>query len=221
METSYSGQSLSANKEPFNSQEASRKYDEQPLHAEMARRIGNALLKAYPFNEESTTVLDFACGTELSLLYTKSILGVDSNTMNAIRNQGIPEEEMHAVCVPEELVTDVGEAPTELEKLLGGLKFDVVICCMAYHHIRSIPSITCTLSSCLKPGGYLFVADVESVSRPSSSAGDLELGPLEPIFSDGVCDAGIVVHQYGFSEQSIKTVFYGGWFDRCFPIREV
>lgn len=143
-----------------------------------------------------------------------------------VRNQGIPEDEMHAICIPEELVTRNGacQVPIELDEPLNGVKFDVVIvssssiprphtlttsqCCMSYHHFGSISYVTRMLASFLKPGGYLFVADVESVPQTSNhSESGTELEILEPIFSDGVCDAGIVVHKYGFSEKSIRSVF--------------
>ncbi|KAJ3784060.1 hexaprenyldihydroxybenzoate methyltransferase [Lentinula aff. detonsa] len=216
---------VSANRNHFNSPNVSQKHDEQPLHVEMARRIGKALLKAYPFNDEQTIVLDFACGTGLNsrvlASHVKTIIGVDiSQEMvdrynKRVANQGISEEEMRAVCIPEELLSDTSvdqeEHNLQLKKLLGGVEFDVAICCMSYHHFPSISSATRTLSSLLKPGGHLYVADVESIPVQSSAhesnntqQSDVD---LEPIFPGGACEAGVVMHKYGFSRDEIKGIF--------------
>lgn len=50
-----------ANKEYFDKK--AEVYDEQPQVEEMARRLSRAMLDVYPFDEASTTVMDFACGT--------------------------------------------------------------------------------------------------------------------------------------------------------------
>lgn len=56
-----------ANKGHYDEEEA-KKYDERPSAIELARRLGEAMVKAYPFDESRTTVMDFACGTGLSSL---------------------------------------------------------------------------------------------------------------------------------------------------------
>ncbi|KAH7874442.1 S-adenosyl-L-methionine-dependent methyltransferase [Lentinula edodes] len=206
MEPRSAEQFISANKHHFDSEHVSQKHDEQPLHAEMAKRIGKALLKAYPFDDENTTVLDFACGTGLDLYclnsrvlapYVKSIVGVDiSQEMvdrynKRVENQGIPREEMRAICIPEQLQTHANDL--RLAKLLGDIEFDVAICCMSYHHFPSISSITRTLSSLLKPGGHLYIADVESIPIQSTP--------------HGPSNNSVVMHKYGFSKLEMKDVF--------------
>ncbi|KAJ3756676.1 S-adenosyl-L-methionine-dependent methyltransferase [Lentinula raphanica] len=207
----------------FNSPDVSQQYDDQPLHTEMANRIGKALLKAYTFDDEQTTVLDFACGTGLNSRvlapYAKTIIGIDiSQEMvdrynTRVTNQGIEPEEMRAICVPENLLDNPEESRSRLKNLLGGIEFDVAICCMSYHHFASITSATRTLSSLLKPGGYLYVADVESIpAQPSAPESDTNAAPhsafnREPIFPQGACEAGIVVHKYGFSKLEMLHVF--------------
>ncbi|KAJ3855341.1 S-adenosyl-L-methionine-dependent methyltransferase [Lentinula lateritia] len=153
--------------------------------------------------------------------YVKSIVGVDiSQEMvdrynKRVENQGIHHEEMRAICIPEQLLThaDVSdENDLRLAKLLGDVEFDVAICCMSYHHFPSIFSITRTLSSLLKPGGHLYIADVESIPMDSTPHGPgnnnkQSASDLEAIFPDGICDAGVVTHKYGFSELEMKDVF--------------
>lgn len=51
-----------ANKQHYDDIEA-QKMDERSDINIMGRLIGKAMLEAYPFNEEQTTVMDFACGT--------------------------------------------------------------------------------------------------------------------------------------------------------------
>jgi hypothetical protein len=51
-----------ANKAHFNHNKAET-YDKRPDTIELSRRQSNAMIKAYPFDESKTTVMDFACGT--------------------------------------------------------------------------------------------------------------------------------------------------------------
>ena len=50
-----------ANKDYFD--EHAHQYNDRPGAHELARRLGAAMISAYPFNEDSTSVLDYACGT--------------------------------------------------------------------------------------------------------------------------------------------------------------
>nr|GAT54405.1 predicted protein [Mycena chlorophos] len=144
-----------------------------------------AFLDAYPFDDEATTVLDFACGKGLTSRglapHCKRIVAVDKNPDSVkffaeqIQNQGIPSEEMNVVC------TELQGLPTELD----GEKFDVVVCSAAYHHLESISDTTRTLAFFLKPHGHLLVVDF--------------LTTTDPIPED-------VPHKFGFSEKDIRTV---------------
>lgn len=147
----------------FNQQyfdENAAKYDDFPGAVQLTTKIGDAILKKYQFDENSTTVMDYACGTGLVSRclapYTKKIVGVDIsqgmvNQYNLrVSNQGIPPEEMQAVRI--ELKGEEGE--------LDSIKFDVIVCSMAYHHFTDINDTTRILVSFLKPGGRLMVADL-------------------------------------------------------------
>ncbi|THU80114.1 S-adenosyl-L-methionine-dependent methyltransferase [Dendrothele bispora CBS 962.96] len=189
--------SAELNKTYFNSDNTAEKYDDHPLHAEMAKRIGHAIVDAYPFDDETTTILDYACGTGLNSRqlapHAKLIVGVDISqgmvdTYNQkISNQGIPFDEMRAVCL--ELKGEEGE--------LDGMKFDVVQCCMSYHHFssESLLPITSMLAFFLKEGGCLFVADVQSTPE------------REDIFGDGLCSSSVVTQKTGFSEEEMFELF--------------
>jgi len=51
-----------ANKDFFNTPGVAERYAERPDAVECAQRLAAVMLKAYPFNEEKTTIMDFACG---------------------------------------------------------------------------------------------------------------------------------------------------------------
>jgi len=59
---SHSHDYSEANKAHFDEAEA-EKYDKRSDAIELTRRQSNAMIKAYPFDEFKTTVMDFACGT--------------------------------------------------------------------------------------------------------------------------------------------------------------
>ncbi|KAF9809245.1 hypothetical protein IEO21_07474 [Rhodonia placenta] len=184
----------SANRDHFN--ETAHEYDDRPHALELARRLGQAIRKTYPslLDEDSTAMMDFACGTGLISRelcpYVKSIVGVDISPGMVEQfnlrasNQGLAPEEMQAVCV--ELKGSTNE--------LNGQKFDVIVCALAYHHFSSIEDTTRIISTFLKPGGSLLVADI----MKSTLHGE--------IFPDG---GHIVAHQHGFDEEELRRVFEG------------
>ena len=61
-----------ANKTYFN-QEYAQMFDVRPDVVEAAQRIAQAMLQVYPFDEQSTTVMDYACGTGSSDFPSKLI----------------------------------------------------------------------------------------------------------------------------------------------------
>jgi 2-polyprenyl-3-methyl-5-hydroxy-6-metoxy-1,4-benzoquinol methylase len=188
------GDFASANKAHFNNVQSNV---EDPRWVENAKRSARAILNHFPFDEESTTVLDFACNVGLLSReiagHTKLLVGVDISQTPVdifnehVSNHGIPPEEMRAVCV--ELKGDEGE--------LDGLKFDVVTCSASYHHFEDINKITKILSFFLKPGGVLLVVDI-------TPKGD---GPSEKLlFPENL---NFVPHKHGLSEKVIKDAFDG------------
>lgn len=118
----------------------------------------------------------------------KSILGIDiSQGMvdqynTRVHNQGIPPEDMRARCIELE-----GE-----ETELDGLKFDVVLCAMAYHHLPFPQETTRLLAFFVKPGGTLLVADYQAEDDGTA-------------IPDTHAD--IVAHKAGFNEAQMKDMF--------------
>ncbi|KAF7971463.1 hypothetical protein HWV62_21044 [Athelia sp. TMB] len=181
-----------ANKHHYDDLEAER-MDERADANVMGKLVGKLMLDAYPFADDQTVVLDFACGTGIIsrqlVSSTRRIIGVDiSDAMVRRYNlradwQGLAPEEMHAIC------TDLEHSPEGLD----GERFDVIVCASSYHHFDSIESVTNTLASYLKPGGVLLVTDIaqradntEVISHPH---------------------AHIVAHRRGFSPAEMESVF--------------
>lgn len=162
---------------------------------DVAKRVGVALREAFPslFNKESTTVMDYACGTghvsRVLFPYLKSILGVDISQgvvdlYNArAAEQGVSEN-MKAVRA--ELKGDGSE--------LDGAKFDVIVCSAAYHHFPDVQETTRILASFLKPGGSLIVLDFAKFPEASK-----------------VMDAHVhvVPNVHGFDESKMRELFEG------------
>ncbi|EMD34311.1 hypothetical protein CERSUDRAFT_107518 [Gelatoporia subvermispora B] len=161
------------------------------------------MLEEHPdlFNEETTTVLDYACGTGVFsrelCQHVQSIVGVDISSGSVDKyntrasNQGLVPEEMKAVCV--ELKGEARE--------LNGAKFDLVVCSMSYHHFADVDAVTRTLTYFLKPGGSLLVADVMAKEE------DMEKDKSLEIFPEHVQH--VVAHHGGFDEAKMRRTFEG------------
>ncbi|KAI0628797.1 S-adenosyl-L-methionine-dependent methyltransferase [Trametes polyzona] len=136
---------------------------EHPYARELGIKNVEAMRETYPdlFDKERTEVLDFACGTGLVSQalrpYVKSIVGVDISQGSVdIYNKQAADmgfaDQMKAVRA--ELKGEPGE--------LDGRKFDLITCCLSYHHMPDIDEVTRALAFFLKPGGSLLVIDIKA-----------------------------------------------------------
>jgi len=145
--------------------------------------------------------LDYACGAGLVSRelapHAKSIVGVDISQGMVdqynlrVYNQGIPPEEMGAIC------TKLEGNQAELD----GKKFDVVVCASAYHHIQSIEHVTRVLSYFLKPGGALLVVDLEKTDVDVHTDSHREIVPHR----GGIAKADI---EYAFKSADLESFTY-------------
>ncbi|OCH94864.1 S-adenosyl-L-methionine-dependent methyltransferase [Obba rivulosa] len=190
---------VSANREYYDKE--AHKYDARQDVAAVTKNIVIAMRETYPdlFDKDSTTVLDYACGTGMVsrelIPYAKSIVGVDISggaveVYNTRASElGLAPEEMNAVCA--ELKGNEDE--------LDGAKFNVIVCSMSYHHFGSIDAVTQTLAFFLKPGGSLLVSDRTPGSKSEQDAAE--------DVPENVRHA--VAHLHGFDEEAMRRVFEG------------
>ncbi|KAF8917670.1 S-adenosyl-L-methionine-dependent methyltransferase, partial [Mucidula mucida] len=159
---------VSANKEHFD--KTAGEYESKiPAIQEITAKEAKFIVSdGYKFDPNSTTLLNFACGTGLIekdlIAHCKRIQGVDiSQGMVDKYNEraeslGVADK-MRAVAL--ELKADEG--------MFEGEKFDVVLCTMAYHHFESPLEITKLLKFFLKPGGVLIITDREGQAQGNDS----------------------------------------------------
>ncbi|KAH8832090.1 S-adenosyl-L-methionine-dependent methyltransferase [Flagelloscypha sp. PMI_526] len=141
------------------------------------KRTIEEILQLYPFDRESTTVLDFACGNgDIAALlspHVYSIIGVDiSQGMVDRFNETASTRniDMKAFCGD---ILDASQVPEALSEKA----FDVIICCLAYHHFTDLSAMTMRLISYLKPGGALIIS--EFLKYPLSTTSHAHIIPHE------------------------------------------
>ncbi|KAG8769114.1 hypothetical protein FRC12_005168 [Ceratobasidium sp. 428] len=188
---------LEANREHFDSQAHVHGYETNEIAQTLAKKCGAAILKAFPFDEDKTVAMDYACGVGLLSQtlapHTRTLIGVDISPKSVtyfnerVANQGISSDEMRAICV-ELKERGVGEPDA-----LDGIEFDVIVCTNAYHHFDDIGVVTKTLASYLKPGtGTLLVIDL--IRSPTSESLHKDHGH-------------VVAHKGGFVEEAVRDAF--------------
>ncbi|KAL0066498.1 hypothetical protein AAF712_006541 [Marasmius tenuissimus] len=147
------------------------------------------VLKAAPFNKNTSEVMDFGCGNgfNASLLvpHAKTILGIDVSSgmvdefNKNVKKWGIAEDgNISAIHVD---LTEGG---------LDGRKFDIIFSSMVYHHLPSPEETTKLLASYLKPGGRLLVTDWIKGEHETYTE-----------------QIGSIMKVGGFSEEEMKSIF--------------
>jgi len=189
----------SANREHFDKH--AHQADDLPGVQELARKITDAIKDSCTssFDENSSTVLDYACGTGLIsrglVPNVKSIVGVDiSQGMVDQYNQRVEKEVIPAHKMKAIRAELKGESSE-----LDGAKFDLAICSMAFHHFSSISDHAKIISFFLKPGGSLVVIDIFKKDSPA--------GAHDPVVPAEFHR--IAAHHDGFSESDMRAMFEG------------
>ncbi|KAG8940076.1 hypothetical protein FRC03_005796, partial [Tulasnella sp. 419] len=148
------------NRKHFN--QIANTYDDiLPTMREHAAKIAQVVTEQVKLDPETTSVMDFACGTGLVSInlvpYVNEVIGVDiSDAMVEKYNEKASMDELSAKKMKAVLL-DISK---DKEKL-GGKKFDVIICALSYHHIDQVQEITNNLVEYLVAGtGMLLVVDL-------------------------------------------------------------
>lgn len=131
-------------------------WDEKPERVELAAQIGESLLNRVELNS-AMEVLDFGCGTGLVSLplagRVKLLCGLDSSSgmldvfVEKARSEGLANVQ----------TLEVG--PDFNEEVQG--RYDLVVSSMVFHHIEDTDALLQKIYNVLKPGGWLYVADLD------------------------------------------------------------
>ncbi len=145
------------NREPNIFDNRAAAWDDKPRRAKLAADVARAICNTVKVTPEMD-VLDFGCGTGLLTLrfqpLVRSVTGIDSsNGMLAVLEEKIQKEHLTNV-VARCIDVEKGEIPDG--------RYDLIVSSMTFHHIREVRPVLAILSSLLKPGGTLAIADLDS-----------------------------------------------------------
>lgn len=213
--TAESSSYTSSNKAFFDTH--AQAYDARSTSIKLAKIFAKAILASesddFEFDDEETRVLDFACGTghisrELAG-DVKYVVGMDISQGMVdqynlrVENQGIDKEEMQAFCVD---LLDQRLGYDGVSRVIGEgrREFDVIVCCLGYHHFPDIQLVTRRLCEFLRVGGKLFVGDFQAIALLATSA-DAKEDLVEPGTLEDYSDT--VPHLRGFTQEKIEGVF--------------
>ena len=131
-------------------------WDSVPARIALARAITEAILERVPISPEMHA-LDYGAGTGLLTLgiqpHVGSIAAADSSLgMLAQIERKIAASGLAGVRT---LRLDLEREPPP------GEQFDLIVSAMTMHHIQDVPALVAVLSSMLRPGGWLAVADLD------------------------------------------------------------
>jgi cyclopropane fatty-acyl-phospholipid synthase-like methyltransferase len=186
-------------------------WDEKPDRVDLAVRIATTLLERVEL-DAGMEVLDFGCGTGLLSLpwagRVKTLVGLDSSPgMLAVFAEKARRMGLENVQTLE---------PNRSGQIAG--RYDLVVSSMVFHHVENIPALLKNIYSALKPGGWLYVADLDP-------DGGLFHSRSEGIFHQGFDRVAFreLWENAGFSEVSatsvtvVKKISADGQ-ERCFGI---
>ncbi len=135
---------------------AAAQWDANPVRVALARAVGDAIRRAVPLRG-TEEVLDFGCGTGLLTLallpHVAQVTAVDtSREMLRVLEGKLAESGIANVRT---LHGDVAELP------LADASLDLVASLMVLHHLPDVPAVLARLHRCLRPGGWMAVADLD------------------------------------------------------------
>lgn len=156
-------------------------WDEKPSRVKLATDVANTIMRQIPLTDQMD-LLDFGCGTGLVSLqlapFVRSVTGTDTSAGmlarldDKIESAGIRNVTTHLL--------------KPGEKLRG--QYDAIVSSMTLHHIKDTQALLVQMAHCLKPGGFLCIADL-----------DAENGAFH--------DDPTGVHHNGFDRKELKAAF--------------
>jgi tRNA (cmo5U34)-methyltransferase len=132
-------------------------WDANPGRVVLARAVTDAIRKVVALRPDMNA-MDFGAGTGLVTLglspYVGSLTAADaSGEMLRVLGEKLKELRIENVCM---LQCEPGDAPLPLSGL------DLIVSSMVLHHIPDVPRMLRRLRPCLRPGGWIALADLES-----------------------------------------------------------
>ena len=133
-----------------------RRWDENPVFQERARKIAEAVRESVPLNRQMSA-LDYGCGTGLLSFPLRDALG---SILLADSSPGMLE--VVAEKIAAQGVTNM--TPVKLDLLADPVpaqRFDLVVTSMTLHHVPDTDHILKVFHDLLQPGGHLCIADLD------------------------------------------------------------
>ena len=132
-------------------------WDANPGRVVLARAVTAAIRKAVALRSDMN-VMDFGAGTGLVTLgllpYVARVTAVDtSGEMLRVLNEKLKALRIANV---QTMLSEIGKTP------LPAAEFDLIVSSMVLHHIRNVPEVLRRLRPCLRPGGWIALADLDS-----------------------------------------------------------
>lgn len=136
---------------------AARDWDANPVRVALARAVADAIRNAVELRP-NMEVMDFGAGTgllTLSLLpYVGNITACDtSSEMVKVLDEKLKSKKINNV---QPLLADIGATSLPVSR------FDLVVSSMVLHHIPDVPGALKRLQLCLRPGGRIALADLDT-----------------------------------------------------------
>ena len=171
--------------------EAAANWDLEPRRVELAKAVGEAILRAIE-PTRSMDVLDYGCGTGLLGLFllphVRSVTGADSspgmlevlkNKMLSGRVQRMRVERL-----------DLQQDP------LPDTRYHLIVANMVLHHVVQIDVLLAAFYQLLAPGGILALADLDTepglFHRPNDAASVHHHGFDRNVLKDLLCQSGLI-----------------------------
>ena len=132
-------------------------WDSNPTRVALARAVVDAIRAAVPLRAEMQA-MDFGAGTGLVTLgllaSVSSVTAVDaSGEMLRVLDEKLRSLRIDNVHT---LQCDISRAPLPVNQ------FDLVVSSMVLHHLPDVPPVLQRLRPCLRPGGWIALADLDT-----------------------------------------------------------
>lgn len=168
--------------------QAAAEWDNNPGRVNLARAVGEGIGRAVPL-QPNWRVLDYGAGTGLltlnlqprvaSLVALDSSKGMLEKLAQKLQKSGIDSVQTYHWDLATRPFPETG--------------FDLVVSSMTLHHLRDVPLVLGRLTTLLKPGGWLAVADLDSEdgSFHGDAPGVFHLGFERSRISEWLVQAGL------------------------------